>query len=243
MCRNSGARSQCRCIIYLAVSSHFSPFQPFNHSTLQPLPQVMYANYHDPLSEQILLKVIERTLETPDAWPLIVSRIDKDKEFIRSRFGDQVNFLEQAVDGLQLIWNSDVFISGGGTMNREAGLLAGGACKAASGSVEPTARREDGERKSEVSSQRSEDGHRRSAVRDRRAAAHADSNDLNDQSASTTLTSPEGRLNDLNEQSDSTADESNPATCAEGTPRLRGHLYVGFAGRLLHLYRPQTLSG
>ena len=30
------------------------------------------------------------------------------------------------MDGLQLIWNSDVFISGGGTMNREAGLLAGG---------------------------------------------------------------------------------------------------------------------
>lgn len=86
-------------------------------------PSAMYANYHDPLSEQILLKVIEKTLETPDAWPLIVSRIDKDKEFICSRFGDRVNFLEQAVDGLQLIWNSDVFISGGGTMNREAGLL------------------------------------------------------------------------------------------------------------------------
>ena len=86
-------------------------------------PSAMYANYHDPLSEQILLKVIETALETPDAWPLIVSRIDKDKEFIRAKFGDRVNFLEQAVDGLQLIWNSDVFISGGGTMNREAGLL------------------------------------------------------------------------------------------------------------------------
>ena len=86
-------------------------------------PSAMYANYHDPLSEQILLKVIEKALETPNAWPLIVSRIDKDKEFIRERFGEKVNFLEKAVDGLQLIWNSDVFISGGGTMNREAGLL------------------------------------------------------------------------------------------------------------------------
>lgn len=89
-------------------------------------PSAMYANYHDPLSEQILLKVIEKSLETPDTWPLIVSRIDKDKEFIRSKFGDRVHFLEKAVDGLQLIWSSDVFISGGGTMNREAGLLAGG---------------------------------------------------------------------------------------------------------------------
>jgi len=86
-------------------------------------PSAMYANYHDPLSEQILLKVLDQVLETPNAWPLIVSRIDKDKAFIKDRFGDQINFLEQAVDGLQLIWNSDVFISGGGTMNREAGLL------------------------------------------------------------------------------------------------------------------------
>lgn len=92
-------------------------------------PSAMYANYHDPLSEQILLKVIEKSLETPDAWPLIVSRIEKDKNFIRARFGDRANFLEKAVDGLQLIWNSDVFISGGGTMNREAGLLAGGGSK------------------------------------------------------------------------------------------------------------------
>jgi predicted glycosyltransferase len=86
-------------------------------------PSAMYANYHDPLSEQILLKVIEKALESPDAWPLIVSRIEKDKNFIRERFGARANFLEKAVDGLQLIWNSDVFISGGGTMNREAGLL------------------------------------------------------------------------------------------------------------------------
>ncbi len=86
-------------------------------------PSAMYANYHDSLSEQILLKVIEKSLETPDAWPMIISRIEKDKDFIRDRFGDRVNFLEKAVDGLQLIWNSDIFISGGGTMNREAGLL------------------------------------------------------------------------------------------------------------------------
>lgn len=113
---------------------YFKPDPAFRESISVPegktlvtiRPSAMYANYHDPLSEQILLKVIEKALETPDAWPLIVSRIDKDKEFIRQRFGDEVHFLEKAVDGLQLIWNSDVFISGGGTMNREAGLLAGG---------------------------------------------------------------------------------------------------------------------
>jgi predicted glycosyltransferase len=34
-----------------------------------------------------------------------------------------MRFLENAVDGLQLIWSSDIFISGGGSMNRESALL------------------------------------------------------------------------------------------------------------------------
>lgn len=96
---------------------------PDNKILVTIRPSAMYANYHDSLSEQILLKAIERSLDASDTCPLIISRIEKDKEFIRGCFGDKVYFLEQAVDGLQLIWNSDVFISGGGTMNREAGLL------------------------------------------------------------------------------------------------------------------------
>jgi hypothetical protein len=36
---------------------------------------------------------------------------------------ENVRQLEKAVDGLQLLWHSDVVISGGGTMNREAALL------------------------------------------------------------------------------------------------------------------------
>ena len=31
--------------------------------------------------------------------------------------------LRAAVDGLQLLWHSDIVVSGGGTMNREAALL------------------------------------------------------------------------------------------------------------------------
>jgi len=96
---------------------------PENKTLVAIRPSAMYANYHDPLSEQILLKVIEHVLANENAWPLIVSLIEKDREFIRSRYGEAVHFLEKPVDGLQLIWNSDVFISGGGTMNREAGLL------------------------------------------------------------------------------------------------------------------------
>jgi predicted glycosyltransferase len=96
---------------------------PENRTLVTIRPSAMYANYHDPLSEQILLEVIEKSLGAPQSWPLIVSRIEKDRTFIRERFGERINFLEKPVDGLQLMWNSDVFISGGGTMNREAGLL------------------------------------------------------------------------------------------------------------------------
>lgn len=42
---------------------------------------------------------------------------------IESHFSEKVQFLEKAVNGLDLIWYSDMFISGGGTMNREAALL------------------------------------------------------------------------------------------------------------------------
>jgi len=86
-------------------------------------PSAMTANYHNPLSEQIVLALIERALADSAVVPLVVSRTKADRALIQERFGDRVRFLEKAVDGLQLIWASDVFVSGGGTMNREAALL------------------------------------------------------------------------------------------------------------------------
>lgn len=86
-------------------------------------PSAMMANYHNPLSEQIVLALLERALADPVVLPLVVSRTQADRALILERFGDRVRFLEKAVDGLQLIWASDVFVSGGGTMNREAALL------------------------------------------------------------------------------------------------------------------------
>jgi predicted glycosyltransferase len=86
-------------------------------------PSAMAANYHDPRSEKIVLALLEHALRRNDVHPLVVSRTRDDRELVRARFGDRVPFLEKAVDGLQLIWHSDVFVSGGGTMNREAALL------------------------------------------------------------------------------------------------------------------------
>lgn len=86
-------------------------------------PSAMLGNYHNILSEKIILKILENLIDEPEVYILVVSRTKEDKELINSRFPKKVRFLERAVDGLQLIWNSDVFISGGGTMNREAALL------------------------------------------------------------------------------------------------------------------------
>lgn len=87
-------------------------------------PSAMVANYHDARSEDILLDLLKRAVATPGVWPLFISRTKEDRAFVVNHFQPgQVHFLEQAVDGLQLIWQSDVLISGGGTMNREAAVL------------------------------------------------------------------------------------------------------------------------
>jgi predicted glycosyltransferase len=86
-------------------------------------PPAMEGNYHDSLSEHILLEILERLTEREKAYPLIVRRTDMDGEFLRDRFDGKIHFLPHAVDGRQLIWTSDIFISGGGSMNREAALL------------------------------------------------------------------------------------------------------------------------
>jgi len=86
-------------------------------------PSAMLGNYHNILSEKIILQILQNLIDKPEVYILVVSRTKEDNELIDSRFPKKIRFLERAVDGLQLIWNSDVFISGGGTMNREAALL------------------------------------------------------------------------------------------------------------------------
>lgn len=86
-------------------------------------PSAMSGNYHDSLSEAILLAILKKLSRNPGVHTLVVSRTGRDRRFLEKHFPGKINFLGEAVDGLQLIWNSDLFISGGGTMNREAALL------------------------------------------------------------------------------------------------------------------------
>lgn len=86
-------------------------------------PPGMVGNYHDSLSEKLFLLLLDKILLEKNAYPLVVSRTKEDRQLIYNKYNNKVKFLEKTVDGIQLIWNSDIFISGGGTMNRESALL------------------------------------------------------------------------------------------------------------------------
>jgi predicted glycosyltransferase len=91
--------------------------------TLRP-PSVT-ANYHDIESERLYRRCLSRFSSYPSVICLIANRTSSELALIphgiRSR--NNVRVLDHTVDGLQLLWNSDLVVSGGGTMNREAALL------------------------------------------------------------------------------------------------------------------------
>lgn len=91
-------------------------------------PPATEAHYHNPESEEFLVQALRYLLDRPDARVVMLPRNETQAIALRA---DWVRAIEQqriiipshAVDGLNLIWSSDLVISGGGTMNREAAAL------------------------------------------------------------------------------------------------------------------------
>ncbi len=86
------------------------------------------AHYHNPESETLLSAVFERLGKHPNMRIVLLPRNHKQEESIRREWGalfasGTVLVPPHAVDGLNLIWHSELVISGGGTMNREAAAL------------------------------------------------------------------------------------------------------------------------
>ena len=87
------------------------------------------ANYHVDKSDALFDDLLRLLLNTPNAFAIIVPRTSEQAGVIRARLsniaGETARYLivDQAVDGLDLAYGSDMLISGGGTMNREAALL------------------------------------------------------------------------------------------------------------------------
>jgi predicted glycosyltransferase len=91
-------------------------------------PPATEAHYHNSESEVLLNAVFEVISQTPNIKVVLVPRTARQEAELRTRWPElfdsgKVIVPQRAVDGLDLIWFSDVVISGGGTMNREAAAL------------------------------------------------------------------------------------------------------------------------
>ena len=91
-------------------------------------PPATEAHYHNPQSETLLVQVLNRLVSDPRVRTVLLPRNSRQEAELRSKWGhafDSGKFLipGHVEDGLNLIWNSDLVISGGGTMNREAAAM------------------------------------------------------------------------------------------------------------------------
>jgi predicted glycosyltransferase len=91
-------------------------------------PPATEAHYHNPEAEALLNRLMDRIVHTPGARAVLLPRNRRQEEALRNAhapwFLDGTAIVPgHAVDGLNLLWFSDLVVSGGGTMNREAAAL------------------------------------------------------------------------------------------------------------------------
>lgn len=91
-------------------------------------PPATEAHYHNPESEKLLSVVFELIEQHPEVKTFLLPRTRKQEMELRRTLphlfaSGRLVVPEHVVNGLDLIWCSDLVISGGGTMNREAAAL------------------------------------------------------------------------------------------------------------------------
>lgn len=91
-------------------------------------PPATEAHYHNPESEKLLAAVFQRLSEEQRVKILLLPRNKRQEADMRVECAalmqsGKVLLLDNVEDGLNIIWNSDLVISGGGTMNREAAAM------------------------------------------------------------------------------------------------------------------------
>src|SRR6266481_2254674 len=91
-------------------------------------PAASEAHYHSEQSDELFEAAVEYLSNEPDLKFVALPRSEKQAMHVRNRWPElfssgKMRIPEKVVDGLNLIWNSDFVISGGGTMNREAAAL------------------------------------------------------------------------------------------------------------------------
>jgi uncharacterized protein len=91
-------------------------------------PPATEAHYHNPRSEKLFKAAMDFLVHKENIRIIILPRNEKQATVIKHLWPEwcsngKVLIPDHVVDGLNLIWYSDLVISGGGTMNREAAAL------------------------------------------------------------------------------------------------------------------------
>jgi hypothetical protein len=91
-------------------------------------PPATEAHYHSHKSQELFEAMMDYLARRPEVQMILLPRNKKQEAFVREMWPEplrtgQLIIPDQALDGLNLIWFSDLVISGGGTMNREAAAL------------------------------------------------------------------------------------------------------------------------
>ena len=91
-------------------------------------PPATEAHYHNPQAEVLFNAVIDHFGHIDSARMVLLPRNKTQEEGIKSKWSDMISkgkiiIPKRVLDGLNLVWFSDLVVSGGGTMNREAAAL------------------------------------------------------------------------------------------------------------------------
>ena len=91
-------------------------------------PPATEAHYYNPESTELFKAVIEFTRAQPEVRMVALPRNERQAAWMRETWPELfsngiLRIPPSVVDGLNLIWYSDLVVSGGGTMNREAAAL------------------------------------------------------------------------------------------------------------------------
>jgi predicted glycosyltransferase len=91
-------------------------------------PPATEAHYHNGQSEVLFHEVIDYFGQMDDVQMVLLPRNKTQEDRIKSKWPEMFSkgrmiIPDHVIDGLNLIWFSDIVVSGGGTMNREAAAL------------------------------------------------------------------------------------------------------------------------
>jgi len=91
-------------------------------------PPATEAHYHNPEAEGLLTATLEKFSKMKGARVLLLPRNKNQEKELRAAWPSEIASGKIVIpahveDGMNLIWNSDLVVSGGGTMNREAAAM------------------------------------------------------------------------------------------------------------------------